>query len=99
MNYSQLAEMTAKRIHNPGINARPVLNSVYVDVTPDDDRTVKIQFGPGAGRGETRVEIILLDERKAALDTVGDAFDTNWAATKAYDALFAAIEVWYPAAA
>ncbi|MEU3566902.1 hypothetical protein AB0E96_00505 [Kitasatospora sp. NPDC036755] len=100
MNYTQLAEASATLIHNPGIQARAVLSAVYVDVDPDDDRTVKISFGPGQRPGETRVDFTLLDVRKAALDTltgtVHDAADITWYAKKA---LFEVIDVWYKPAA
>ncbi|MFD0572573.1 hypothetical protein ACFQ0T_29395 [Kitasatospora gansuensis] len=72
--YAQLAENTATFIHNPGVQARAVLNSVFVDVTPDDDRTVKIAFTPSGQPGEVRMDLTLLDARKAHLDTVTGTF-------------------------
>ncbi|GAA1161639.1 hypothetical protein F4556_005089 [Kitasatospora gansuensis] len=95
--YAQLAENTATFIHNPGVQARAVLNSVFVDVTPDDDRTVKIAFTPSGQPGEVRMDLTLLDARKAHLDTVTGTFLAGGHIPgSAHKALYEAIEVWYP---
>ncbi|RGD59383.1 hypothetical protein DR950_17725 [Kitasatospora xanthocidica] len=96
MNYTLLAEASAKLIHNPGIQARAVLNAVYVDVDPEDDRTVKISFGPGQRPGETGVDFTLLDARKAPLDTLaGNVRNGDGITGYAKKALFEVIDVWY----
>ncbi|WP_344447691.1 hypothetical protein, partial [Kitasatospora nipponensis] len=86
--YTGLATIVAARIHNPGIQARAVLNSVFVDVTPEDDRTVKIAFGDSFEQGRVRVDLTLLDARKARLDMVTGIFPADQAAGGAYGALF-----------
>lgn len=94
--YANLATTVAARIHNPGIQARAVLDSVFVDVTPEDDRMVKIAFSEGPKQGRIRVDITLLDARKAHLDTVTGTFPASQAAGGAYGALFDVIDAWYP---
>ncbi|MFD4394395.1 hypothetical protein [Kitasatospora sp. NPDC058478] len=96
--FTQLAQDTAKLIHNPGIQARAILNSVYVDVTPDDERTVKITFTPGSTAGWVRVDFTLLDVRKASLDTSSGECDVTSIANatkQLHNTLFDVIELWY----
>ncbi|MFJ6136450.1 hypothetical protein [Kitasatospora sp. NPDC092286] len=96
--YAAVATATAELIHNPAIEARAVLNSVFVDVTPDDDRTVKIAFTGAPEWGHIRVDFILLDARKAHVDTVTGTFPAGQAAGQAHQALFDVIDAWYPPA-
>nr|BEK65659.1 hypothetical protein KPHV_28860 [Kitasatospora purpeofusca] len=94
--FDTIARETAALIHNPAIEARAILNSVYVDVTPDDERTVKIAFGPAGAQGLVRVDFTLLDAKKVHLDTVsGDVFLVD-AAELSHKVVFDLIEVWYP---
>ncbi|MDY0811415.1 hypothetical protein [Kitasatospora purpeofusca] len=94
--YAAVATATAELIHNPGIQARAVLNSVFVDVTPEDDRIVKIAFVDAPEQGHIRVDFILLDARKAHLDTVTGTFPAGQAAGQVHRALFDVIDAWCP---
>ncbi|MFJ8430383.1 hypothetical protein ACIQ9P_03665 [Kitasatospora sp. NPDC094019] len=93
--FDTIARETAALIHNPGIQARAILNSVYVDVTPDDERTVKIAFGP-AVQGLVQVDFTLLDAKKAHVDTVSGAVRAADASEAAFKVVFDLIEVWFP---
>ncbi|MDY0811416.1 hypothetical protein [Kitasatospora purpeofusca] len=73
-----------------------VLDSVFVEVTPEDDRTVEITFTPGGQQGCIRVDFILLDARKVHLDTVTGTFPADQAEGGAYGALFDVIDARYP---
>ncbi|MFF8769034.1 hypothetical protein [Kitasatospora sp. NPDC015120] len=94
--YASIAVAVAARINNPGMQARAILDSVFVEVTPEDDRTVKISFSEGPKQGRVRVDLTLLDARKAHLDTITGTFPSNEAGGGSYHAFFEAVDAWYP---
>ncbi|GAA2116768.1 hypothetical protein GCM10009759_62620 [Kitasatospora saccharophila] len=92
--YVQLAKDVATQIHNPGIHATAVLNSVFVDVTPEDPRLVKIAFTP-AEPGSVRLDVSLLDQDRKPLDALMAIVPVENAPRTAYNAFFQATDIWF----
>ncbi|KDN85704.1 hypothetical protein [Kitasatospora cheerisanensis] len=92
--YARLAKDVATQVHSPGIHATAVLNPVYVAVTPEDPRLIKIAFTP-AKAGSVQLDVTLINQGRKPLDTLMAIVPIANSPRTACNAFFQATGVWF----